>query len=152
MDNRTIFEAFCRSVRDLQSADSWVSFELATTRAEDDENARIDGIVHEVLGQTYQELVDLLTEDELREWIDMRAPSQVDLDERESVPQPFLQYQRTVGTLSSAAAWPAMDALLNERRKGRQEAAVSGLRCLNRLARYAKERSKLEEAAQRVAS
>ena len=49
MDNRTIFEAFCRSVRDLQSADSWVSFQLATTRAEDDENARIDGIVHEVL-------------------------------------------------------------------------------------------------------
>jgi hypothetical protein len=48
MDNRTIFEAFCGSVRDLQSADSWVSFQLATTRAEDDENAGIDGIVHEV--------------------------------------------------------------------------------------------------------
>ena len=152
MDNRMIFEAFCQSVRDLQSADSRLSFELATKRAEDDENARIDGIVHEVLGRTYQELVDMLTEDELGEWIDMRAPSQVDLDERESAPQTLLQYERAVGTLSAAAAWPAMDTLLTERRKGCQRAVVSGLRGLSRLARYAKECSKFEEAAQRVAS
>jgi len=36
----------------------------------------------------------MLTEDELGEWIDMRGPPQVDFDERESVPQPFLQYPR----------------------------------------------------------